>query len=40
MLYDTACVENMWAYTMDELVDPSIGDEWYVIPQLEVCTSN
>ncbi|KAK4235357.1 glycosyl hydrolase family 81-domain-containing protein [Achaetomium macrosporum] len=27
-LYDTQWVENMWSYTMPELVDPTIGDEW------------
>ena len=27
-LYDTEWVENMWSYTMPELVDPTIGDEW------------
>ncbi|GAP93386.1 putative glycoside hydrolase family 81 protein [Rosellinia necatrix] len=28
VLYDTEWVNNVWAYTMPELVDPAIGDEW------------
>lgn len=28
VLYDQQWVENMWQYTMPELVDPAIGDEW------------
>jgi endo-1,3(4)-beta-glucanase len=27
-LYDTEWVENVWEYTMPELLDPTIGDEW------------
>ncbi|KAI8633667.1 glycoside hydrolase family 81 protein [Xylariaceae sp. FL1651] len=27
-LYDTEWVNNLWSYTMPELVDPTIGDEW------------
>ncbi|KAI1171449.1 glycoside hydrolase family 81 protein [Nemania sp. FL0916] len=27
-LYDTEWVNNVWSYTMPELVDPTIGDEW------------
>lgn len=29
-LYDTEWVENVWEYTMSEMLDPTIGDEWYV----------
>jgi endo-1,3(4)-beta-glucanase len=28
VLYDTQWVQNVWSYTMPELVDPTIGDEW------------
>ncbi|KAG0651291.1 hypothetical protein D0Z07_1589 [Hyphodiscus hymeniophilus] len=28
VLYDTQWVDNVWSYTMPELVDPTIGDEW------------
>ncbi|KAH6615497.1 glycosyl hydrolase family 81-domain-containing protein [Chaetomium sp. MPI-SDFR-AT-0129] len=28
VLYDKQWAENVWAYTMPELVDPAIGDEW------------
>lgn len=28
VLYDTQWVENVWSYTMPELIDPTIGDEW------------
>jgi hypothetical protein len=28
VLYDKQWVENVWSYTMPELVDPTIGDEW------------
>ena len=28
VLYDNQWVENVWSYTMPELVDPNIGDEW------------
>ncbi|KAI0434200.1 glycoside hydrolase family 81 protein [Xylaria sp. FL1042] len=28
VLYDTEWVNNVWSYTMPELVDPTIGDEW------------
>ncbi|OAA76585.1 Glycoside hydrolase, family 81 [Akanthomyces lecanii RCEF 1005] len=28
VLYDSKWVQNVWDYTMPELVDPSIGDEW------------
>ncbi|OBT43365.1 hypothetical protein VE00_05701 [Pseudogymnoascus sp. WSF 3629] len=31
VLYDTQWVENMWSYTMPELVDPAIGDEWKAV---------
>ncbi|KAH8161252.1 hypothetical protein CIB48_g6994 [Xylaria polymorpha] len=27
-MYDTEWVNNVWSYTMPEMVDPSIGDEW------------
>ena len=27
-LYDPHWVQNVWDYTMPELQDPSIGDEW------------
>ncbi|KAI1753774.1 glycoside hydrolase family 81 protein [Xylaria castorea] len=27
-MYDTEWVNNVWSYTMPELVDPTIGDEW------------
>jgi endo-1,3(4)-beta-glucanase len=30
----------MWSYAMDELVDPSIDDEWCVLPSLQACLSN
>lgn len=28
VLYDSQWVQNVWSYTMPELLDPSIGDEW------------
>lgn len=28
ILYDAEWVQNVWSYTMDELVDPTIEDEW------------
>ncbi|KAI1114792.1 glycoside hydrolase family 81 protein [Nemania sp. NC0429] len=28
VLYDTEWVNNLWSYTMPELVDPTYGDEW------------
>lgn len=28
VLYDAEWVKNVWDYTMSEMVDPSIGDEW------------
>ncbi|KAI0452042.1 glycoside hydrolase family 81 protein [Xylaria acuta] len=28
VMYDTEWVNNVWSYTMPELVDPTIGDEW------------
>lgn len=31
-MYDTEWVNNVWSYTMPEMVDPSIGDEWFVSP--------
>ncbi len=27
-LYDAQWVENVWSYTMPELLDPAIGDAW------------
>ncbi len=28
VLYDAQWVENVWSYTMPELLDPTIGDAW------------
>lgn len=29
-LYDTQWVNNVWSYAQNEILDPTIADDWYV----------
>lgn len=35
VLYDTQWVNNVWSYAQNEIVDPTIADDWYVFTVLQ-----